>query len=147
MEALKDSPPRSTRRLHRVLVVDDHPDTLDVICIILKFSGHETRRANSGRSAIAEAYAFDPTVVILDMSLPDMSGLEVAKALRQRPGSSAVHIAAFSGWDGRENRDAAFAAGCDQYVLKPADAEKIRGILKVVEDIESPPICIVRDET
>ena len=76
-----------------------------------------------------------------------MSGLEVAKALRQRRGSTAVHIAAFSGWDGRDRRDAAFAAGCDQYILKPADAKKIRGILKIVEGLESPPVRIVRDET
>lgn len=125
----RDSRTRVVTGAQRVLVVDDHPDTAHAICAIIEVLGHHCRTASTGRFAIAEAYGFDPTIIILDLSLPDLSGYEVARVLRQRPGRRQPHIAALSGWGSREKRDAALAAGCDQYVLKPADAEKIRGIL------------------
>lgn len=52
------------KQSHRVLVIDDHLDTAEVICTILELHGHTTRAAHTGSSAIAQAYAFDPSVVI-----------------------------------------------------------------------------------
>lgn len=117
---------------HRVLVVDDYPDSAEVVRTLIELFGHEVRIANSGRAALAEAYGFAPTIVILDLGLPDINGCEVARELRSRRGGHHVHIAALSGWDHQDKRRAALSAGCDQYVVKPASATKIHTILKSV---------------
>lgn len=116
-------------KVQRVLVVDDYPDSAEVVRTLVEILGHEARIASSGRAALAEAYAFDPTVVILDLGLPDINGCDVARELRARRGGQHLHIAALSGWSHQEKRKAALSAGCDQYVLKPANAMKIRTIL------------------
>jgi len=123
---------------HRVLVVDDYPDSAEVVRTLIELLGHEARIASSGRAALAEAYGFDPTIVILDLGLPDINGCEVARALRARRGGQHLHIAALSGWGHHDRRQAALSAGCDQYVVKPANATKIRTILSAVSPASSP---------
>ena len=71
----------------RVLVVDDHPDSADASCMLLSALGHVCSSAMSGEEALAEAVRFQPNVVICDIGLPDISGYEVARALRTRHGS------------------------------------------------------------
>jgi CheY-like chemotaxis protein len=124
--------PNPPRNRHRVLVVDDYPDSADVVRTLIELMGHEARIASSGRAALAEAYGFDPTIVILDIGLPDINGCDVARELRARPGGQHVHIAALTGWGQHDKRQAALSAGCDQFVLKPASAAKIGTILKAV---------------
>lgn len=124
---------RAANAPHRVLVIDDCPDAAEVVCVILQLYGHQARSAHSGRDALAEACVFLPSIVILDLSLPDLSGCDVARALRARPGGRDLHIAALSGWAEHEKREAALEAGCDQYALKPADAATIRGILNAAD--------------
>ena len=117
---------------HRVLVVDDYPDTADVVRTLVELLGHDARIASSGRAALAMAYEFDPTVIILDIGLSDMNGCEVARTLRARRGGDRLVIAALSGWSEPERRRAAIAAGCDQYIVKPANRAKVRAILDTV---------------
>lgn len=115
-----------------MLVVDDYPDSAEVVRTLIEMFGHEVRIASSGRAALAEAYGFEPTIVILDLGLPDINGCEVARELRARRGGQHVHIAALSGWGNKDKRQAALSAGCDQYVVKPASAMKIQTILTSV---------------
>ena len=116
----------------RVLVVDDHSGTLDALGLLLEMFGHESRSARSGHEAIVEAVSFDPTLVILDIGLSDMSGYEVARALRDICGSR-PHITAITGWSRPEKRRLAIDAGCNDYVIKPADASTLRAILEAME--------------
>jgi len=120
------------RTRHRVLVVDDYPDSADVVRTLIELLGHDARIASSGRAALAEAYGFDPTIVILDLGLPDINGCDVARELRARRGGQHLHIAALTGWGQQDRRQAALSAGCDQFVLKPASAAKIGTILKAI---------------
>jgi len=122
------------KRSYRVLVVDDYQDSAEVVCTILRFGGHTCGMAYSGRAAIAQAYAMDPTIVILDLSLPDMTGYDVARELKRNLRNT--HVVALTGWDSPEKRAAAAAAGCDQYLVKPADAPKIRAIISAFEQDE-----------
>jgi DNA-binding response OmpR family regulator len=128
-----------TNPRHRVLVVDDYPDSAEVVRTLIELLGHEARVAGSGRAALAEAYGFDPTIVILDLGLPDINGCDVARELRSRRGGERLHIAALSGWGQPEKRRAALSAGCDQFVVKPANGTKIRSILQAVPVELSPP--------
>jgi len=115
------------------LVVDDYPDSGELICALLTTLGHETRFADSGRAALAEAHAFDPDVVILDLGLPDMDGCDVARALRRLRLLGPLHIVALTGWNHSDRRRLALAAGCDQFVLKPCSGAKLKAILREID--------------
>lgn len=113
---------------HRVLVVDDYPDAADIACTLLGMLGHTCRAAKGGDEAIALARTFRPDVVILDLGLPDLSGYEVARALRRMSGD-ALYIAAITGWGAPDDYARALAAGFDQHVVKPANLTKLREII------------------
>jgi DNA-binding response OmpR family regulator len=117
---------------HRVLVVDDHPDAADASCMLLTALGHECRAATNGTMALKTAEDFLPDVVILDIGLPDISGYEVARALRAAHGRR-MYIAALTGWGQAADRIRALAAGFDQHVLKPANMAKLVGVITAAE--------------
>jgi CheY-like chemotaxis protein len=118
---------------HRVLVVDDYPDAAEVACTLLEILGHDARHATSGSAAIEEAARFDPTIVILDIGLPDVSGYEVARTLRARARGRSLHLTAVTGWGQPADRVRAFAAGFDNFVLKPTDGAKLQQIVQLAE--------------
>jgi CheY-like chemotaxis protein len=118
----------------RVLVVDDYPDSAETASMLLTLIGHDCRTAVTGQGALAQAAAFDPDIVILDIGLPDISGYEVARVLRARTGGRALYLAAVTGWGQPGDRVQALAAGFDQHVLKPTDTAKILQILRLAAD-------------
>lgn len=118
---------------HRILIVDDYADAAEAAELLLSLRGHHCKVALTGREAIATAYDFDPTVAILDLSLPDVSGFEVARALRARAGSRPIHIAAVTGWSDARTRAHSIDAGIDQHITKPTDRHKIDEILRAAD--------------
>jgi len=85
------------RRPLRILIVDDEATVLEALETLLAREGHEVMRASDGQSALKRAQADPPDIVLLDLHLPDASGLEVVTRLRQIPGLEAVSVIAFSG--------------------------------------------------
>ncbi len=85
------------RRPLRILVVDDETTVLEALEALLVHEGHEVTRAWDGQSALQQAQAHPPDIVLLDLYLPDAGGLEVVTRLRQIPGLEAVSVIAFSG--------------------------------------------------
>lgn len=117
---------------HRVLIVDDYPDAAEATCMLFTRLGHLCRCAISGEHALDEAKAFLPDIVILDIGLPDLSGYEVARTLRQRHGT-AVYLAALTGWGQPEDRRRAIDAGFDQHIVKPATAQVLCELIAAAE--------------
>lgn len=117
---------------HRVLVVDDYPDAAEATCMLFTRLGHFCCSATSGERALDQARTFLPDVVILDLGLPDLSGYEVARTLRERHGR-AVYLAALTGWGQPEDRVRAIDAGFDQHILKPATARILRDVIVAAE--------------
>ena len=125
-------PPGKARYRHRVLVVDDYPDATQAMCMLFTQLGHCCRQATTGQRAIDEASAFQPDIVLLDIGLPDLSGYEVARTLRQLRGRE-IYIAALTGWGQPEDRARAIGAGFDLHILKPATAQILSGIISAAE--------------
>ncbi len=125
---------RSQEHAVRVLVVDDFPDSALVTQMILQLRGFDCRTALTGREALAIAETFDPEVAILDIGLPDISGFEVARTLRERA-RHPLYLAAVTGWGDRETRERALQAGFDEHVLKPTSGEKLQQIMRGAERI------------
>jgi CheY-like chemotaxis protein len=116
----------------RILVVDDLPDAAAMVALLLGMYGHDCRTAHTGSDALAEAHAFHPDVVLLDIGLPDMSGYEVATELRSWPGPQPF-ITALTGWGQPEDRERSTRASIDLHVVKPASAVKLKQILEAAE--------------
>ena len=117
---------------HRVLIVDDYPDAAEATCMLFTRLGHLCRCAISGEHALDEARAFLPDIVILDIGLPDLSGYDVARTLRQRHGAG-IYLAALTGWGQPEDRRRAIDAGFDQHIVKPATAQVLCELIAAAE--------------
>jgi DNA-binding response OmpR family regulator len=115
----------------RVLVVEDDKDIADVLVRSLRLEGYEVRLATDGLSALDDAHAFLPDVVILDLGLPRLDGVEVAKTLR---GEDDVPILMLTARDALEARVAGLDAGADDYLVKPFERQellaRIRALLR-----------------
>ena len=113
----------------RVLVVDDNVDAAETLAMLLDLSGHVTRKAHDGVQALAVAEELQPDVALLDIGLPLLSGLEVARCLRQRPHGARMVLVALTGWDQAADRQASQAAGFDAHLAKPCDHEALLQML------------------
>jgi PAS domain S-box-containing protein len=109
----------------RVLVVDDNVDAAETLETVLAMTGHETRRAHDGHEAIEVARAFLPEVVFLDIGLPGMSGLDVARRFRADPALADAVLIALTGWGTEQDKRTCLDAGFDLHLTKPVDVEAV----------------------
>lgn len=129
-----------------VLVVDDAPDTARITAVMLQIFGFETYEAMTGKEAIDLVSTIRFDAVLLDVRLPDVSGLEVARFIRRMHGER-PRIIALTGLSGRTTRVQCLDAGCDYYLLKPFDLRKIRDLLPLTSsDPPEIPNLRMRDE-
>jgi PAS domain S-box-containing protein len=121
-------------RMRRVLVVDDNRDAADSLGMLLEFLGAEVAVAHDGRSALEKMTTFRPEVVLLDLGMPEMSGLEVARRMRENPALAGITLVALTGWGQREDRRRTTEAGFDYHLVKPADLTALQTILAINAD-------------
>jgi signal transduction histidine kinase/ActR/RegA family two-component response regulator len=122
-------PVRSQSGQQRVLVVDDLLASAETMKVLLESEGYVVEIAVDGMSALAKAREFLPTVVILDIGLPGMSGFEVAHQMRQMPETREVLLIALTGYGEAESRLRSKKAGFDHHVVKPADIDALLGFV------------------
>ncbi len=116
----------------KILVVDDHPDSVDSLSRLLEARGHEAARAYDGRQALDVFRQFEPAVVVLDIDMPVLDGYGAARAIRLAPGDRLPVLVALTALTGHETRRLAFDAGFDAHVNKPA---KIDALLELMEKL------------
>jgi CheY-like chemotaxis protein len=102
-----------------VLLVEDDEQQSNLFAEILRLNGLEVVEANDGYAAIEAAQAKSPAIVVLDLMLPGMTGLQVAKILKRQPNTANVPIIAISGQSATGAGHEAVAAGCVTYFKKP----------------------------
>ena len=120
-------------KLKRVLVVDDNRDAADSLGMLLQFLGAEVMVVHDGPSALDAMKSFKPAVILLDIGMPEMNGLEVARRVREDPTHGPVVLVALTGWGQREDRRRTHEAGFDYHLVKPADVGTLQNILAVRE--------------
>jgi two-component system phosphate regulon response regulator PhoB len=108
-----------------VLVVDDEPDIRNLVVFNLRSAGFGVSSVATGEEAIAEASARAPSVVVLDVMLPDLSGTEVCRRLRAVPACADVAVMMLTARDDESTRVVGFDAGADDYVVKPFDVSEV----------------------
>jgi signal transduction histidine kinase len=120
--------PRSERQ-QRVLLVEDSEDIRDSTRELLCLAGFEVIGVASGLEALEKAPGFGPNAVLLDVGLPDMSGYEVARRLRENPRFASVLFIALTGYDTPEARALSAAAGFDHHMVKPINFDNLAALL------------------
>ncbi|SAL52239.1 PAS/PAC sensor hybrid histidine kinase [Caballeronia cordobensis] len=109
----------------RILVVDDNVDAADALTALLELERHEVRTVYSGEEAIDILRHYDPEVVLLDLGLPGMSGLDVARRIRTMPATREVTMIAITGWGQPDDRARTAEAGFDFHFTKPVDVAQL----------------------
>lgn len=116
----------ATSSARRILVVDDHPDTVDLLSMHIELLGHVCRTASCGAEALAVAAQFAPDIALVDLGLPDIDGCDLGRQLRAH---RALYLVAVTGFAEPSIRTRARDAGFDRYVVKPLRLADLRAII------------------
>jgi PAS domain S-box-containing protein len=114
----------------RVLIADDNHDAGDSLAMLLRMDGHEVTVVHNGREALAAFSAVQPQVALLDIGMPELSGYEVARRVRQGSLGRAVTLIAVTGWGQDRDKADALAAGFNHHFTKPVETDRLRALLR-----------------
>jgi CheY-like chemotaxis protein len=118
-----------TTSAQRVLIVDDDPELRGLVARTLRSDGYTVVEAGDGLEALDVARRLLPDLVLLDMTLPGMDGVEVARQLKATPMLAGVPVVALSALTQQAVRDRALAAGCARYLTKPCPPGALRDVV------------------
>jgi two-component system, cell cycle response regulator DivK len=108
-----------------VLVVDDNPQNLKLARVLLRSEGYRVETAADAEEALRVLQAFEPRLVLMDLQLPGMDGLELTRLLKADPARRHIVVVALTAYAMKGDEERALAAGCDDYVAKPIDTEAL----------------------
>jgi len=112
-----------------ILIVDDNPTNLKLVTYLVKSHGHEVVTASDAETALATIAARHPTVILMDLQLPGIDGLELTRRLKADPTTRSIPIVALTAYAMKGDQEKALAAGCDDYVTKPIDTRTLPGVI------------------
>ena len=112
-----------------VLIVEDNQHLREILASILRYSGYDTLEASTGKEAIRKTVDAKPQIVLLDLDLPDIAGIEVARKIKATAGVSHIPIVACSASSGWEWREEALRAGMSEYLQKPIQIAVMKQII------------------
>jgi CheY-like chemotaxis protein len=113
----------------KVLIADDNRDAVQSLARLLAPAGHRILSADSGEGALETALRERPDVLILDVGMPDLSGREIARSVREQRWGQCALLLAISDADGGEDREASLRAGFDLQLAKSTPLERIELLL------------------
>jgi PAS domain S-box-containing protein len=116
----------------RVLVADDNEDAANSLHALLRMIGYDARAVYDGEQAVNVAEMFRPHVILLDIGMPKLSGLEAARAIRARPWGRKVALIALTGYGQNADRQRSIEAGIDHHIVKPVDPAALERLLASV---------------
>lgn len=137
---MPDPPPArgGPAQLQRLLLVDDNRDAVESLAVLLSLTGYQTRIAYDGLKALQEAASYRPDVVLLDVGLPGLSGLEVCRAIKSEPWGKGMLVIALTGWGQDDDRRRSREAGFDGHLVKPVDFADLTRLLQAATESAYP---------
>jgi CheY-like chemotaxis protein len=108
-----------------VLIIDDNPQNLKLARVILAAEGYEVKAAIDAEDAMRILESFTPRLILMDLQLPHMDGLELTRRLKADPARCGIIIIALTAYAMKGDDEKAFAAGCDGYMSKPIDIDAL----------------------
>lgn len=116
----------------RILVVDDNVDAASSLGRLLSLLGYEVRVVNDGAAAVAEIGPFAPQIVLLDLGMPGMDGLETADRIQQCENGQEISLIAVTGWGQDKDRQKTEAAGFVAHLTKPVNLDQLEALLSLL---------------
>ena len=123
-----------------VLVVDDAPVNLKLTDILLRKEGFKVHTVPDAEEALRALHSFRPDVMLVDIQLPGMNGLELTQRVKDDPRNSDVIVIALTACAMREDQERAMAAGCDGYITKPIDTHTLGSRIREQLDRRMRPL-------
>lgn len=108
-----------------ILIVDDSPANLKLARVLLASEGYEVRTAADAEEALTVLKAFRPRLILMDIQLPGMDGLELTRRLKADPAMRGVVILGLTAYAMKGDEERILAAGCDGYIAKPIDTRRL----------------------
>lgn len=117
-----------------ILIVDDNAVNLKLVRVLLAKQGYETQTAGDAEQALAILETFHPRLILMDIQLPGMNGLQLTRQLKDDPKTKDILIIALTAYAMAGDEEKSRAAGCDGYITKPIDTRKLPSTLRVFLD-------------
>jgi two-component system alkaline phosphatase synthesis response regulator PhoP len=128
-------------KIPKILIVDDDPDIIEILRYNLSLAGYEVKAASNGKEAIKKAKIFIPEIILLDVMMPEMDGIEACRLIREIPSLKNSRIIFLSARNEDYTQLTAFDAGADDYISKPVKPKillkKISSIFKRIHKKEN----------
>lgn len=123
-----------------ILIVEDDPTDMKLLSAVLKAEDHRVLEKATAEQAFEEIKARNPEVILLDLQLPGMDGLTLARMLKQNPATSHIPIIAMTAASEKFSKGEALKAGCDAFIVKPVDTRKLsEQIVSAAAQKRGPP--------
>ena len=122
----------------KIMLVDDNPNVLRVVSYALESAGYDVLTAETGAEALKQIPAERPNLVVLDVMLPDMTGLQIAHQLRSKVETANILIVMLTGKDQIPDKIRGLQSGADAYIVKPVEASTV--VAKIAELLEARSI-------
>ncbi len=128
-------------KIPKILIVDDDPDIIEILRYNLSLAGYDVKAASNGKEAIKKAKIFIPEIILLDVMMPEMDGIEACRLIREIPSLNNSRIIFLSARNEDYTQLSAFDAGADDYISKPVKPKillkKISSIFKRIHKKEN----------
>ena len=111
----------------KILIIDDQDDFCETLGSILTGQGYRVKKALNGREALEKLAGFLPDLIILDMVMPEMNGLEVCIKIKKKSSLKDIPVLMMTGFDSEDRKADSFIAGADDYITKPFKPEQFLG--------------------
>lgn len=113
----------------RILIVDDNATNLKLVTYLVKANGYDVDTAADAEAALQAIAAARPALILMDLQLPGIDGLELTRRLKADPATADIKIIAVTAYAMKGDQEKAFAAGCDGYVTKPIDTRALPALI------------------
>jgi CheY-like chemotaxis protein len=113
----------------RILIVDDNPTNLKLVTYLVRAHGYDVDTAGDADQAVAAIGANRPALILMDLQLPGVDGLELTRRLKADPATRDIKIVAVTAYAMKGDQEKATAAGCDAYVTKPIDTRALPALI------------------
>lgn len=113
-----------------ILIVDDNPVNLKLVRVLLAGEGYDARTAADAEEALEMLREFHPKLILMDIQLPGMDGLELTKRLKENPATRNIVILALTAYAMKGDDKKMLDAGCDGYISKPVDTRTLPKVIK-----------------
>jgi two-component system cell cycle response regulator DivK len=112
-----------------ILIVDDNPVNMKLIRILLMGEGYNVRTAADANEALAVLKDFTPALILMDIQLPGVDGLELTRRLKSDASTSGIKIVGLTAYAMKGDQERIIAAGCDGYIPKPIETRTLPGLI------------------